>query len=210
MIDTTSRSGDDSQLPSRDIVFNINEFRSGYLFGSNNPALANKDKGAFSSAIDTKNNPGAVDRVALSGNVSPAGDVFFAFTTPNGDISEAYGHIDIKSRCRGSIVLKDVVTGEIVGDANLVGRSTGIGKIDRNFDCIVGSSSHSRSNSSIAKSVKLAVNGSSSHLTSLPPFMSPIGASPESIFTGSDSLARLGALRSALDPVMMPQQSWHD
>lgn len=52
-------------------------------------------------------------------------DIFFAFTTPSGDISEVYGHISGSALHPGSIVLKDVVTGEVLGHADNMGNNHG-------------------------------------------------------------------------------------
>ncbi len=197
----------DSQLPSKDLVFSINEFRSGYLFGGSNSVRP--IKGA--SLIDSRSKPNAVavDRVSLSGDVSPAGDIFFAFTTLNGDISEAYGHIDAKPRGPVSIILKDVLTGEVVGDAKLIGRTYGSGRFDRNFDYITGGSSPSRLNSSLAKSARPALNGSAMQLANPQPFTAAASPNPEIPSKGSDWLTHSGALHSELDSFMIPQQLGH-
>jgi hypothetical protein len=52
-------------------------------------------------------------------------DVFFAFTAPSGDIGEVYGRISASTLHPGSIVLKDVVTGEVLGHADCMGNNHG-------------------------------------------------------------------------------------
>ena len=107
---TSWRIVDQELLGGKPTIFSIKEFRRGYLFGASDFRPTERR---------------ARGKISLSGNVTPVGDIFWAFTAPGGGISEAYGRISGSARHPGSFVLKDVVTGEVLGHADYVDKNRG-------------------------------------------------------------------------------------